>query len=249
MVLYLTQLYLLVVAEGVLDPKSSCWLFSSSRGKSNTSSSDVGRSRGQKSGFRGVHANGKRWQAKLWYEGKRHHVGSFHTPEQAAAAYDEAARKHHGADAICNFASAEEASASVSAATSYLPPPGKCVGCNRVMGSVHALACHQRYCMAWHNLQGTQPTIGKSGFRGVSACKNKWRAVLHYEGKKYNLGLHRTPEEAAAAYDDAARKHSSAKSLQLQSPVATTTTAAVVVAAAAVAGLKRKRPGCIDGAI
>ena len=45
-----------------------------------------------KSGFRGVHADGSRWAARLQYEGKWHHIGSYHTRDEAA--YDEAARKH-----------------------------------------------------------------------------------------------------------------------------------------------------------
>lgn len=66
---------------------------------------------------------GNKWVAQLHYEGKQRHIGSYRTREEGAAAYDEAACKHHGAGAVCNFASATEALSRVSAAISKLPPP------------------------------------------------------------------------------------------------------------------------------
>ena len=35
-----------------------------------------------------------RWRAQLWYDGKLHTIGTYATPEEAAAAYAEAANKH-----------------------------------------------------------------------------------------------------------------------------------------------------------
>ena len=58
------------------------------------------------SGFYGVSANAKRWQARIRYESKEHYLGTFPTKEQAAHAYDEAARKHRK-DAPLNFPSTE----------------------------------------------------------------------------------------------------------------------------------------------
>ena len=40
------------------------------------------------SGFYGVRAKRKRWQAKITYDGKKHTIGSFDTKEEAALAYD-----------------------------------------------------------------------------------------------------------------------------------------------------------------
>lgn len=71
-----------------------------------------------KSGFYGVCANGKKWTARLRYDGKNHHLGSFNTKQEAAVAHDKAARHHKGSDAVCNFVSAEEGAAAASLASS-----------------------------------------------------------------------------------------------------------------------------------
>lgn len=57
-------------------------------------------------GYRGVykHHYSERWIARIRDEnGKKTHLGSFDTPEQAAAAYDEAALRMHGEFAVLNF--------------------------------------------------------------------------------------------------------------------------------------------------
>ena len=45
-----------------------------------------------------------------------------------------------------------------------------------------------------------------SGFKGVSADKNRWRATLTVDNKKIRLGRFNTPEEASAAYQAKARE-------------------------------------------
>lgn len=45
-----------------------------------------------------------------------------------------------------------------------------------------------------------------SGFKGVSACGNRWRAQISRKKKILHIGLFRTKEEAASAYDSTAVK-------------------------------------------
>ena len=73
------------------------------------------------SGFYGVTAHGNRWPAKINYGGKRHHLGSFATREQAAHAYDEAARKHRE-DLPLNFATSALGSAAAQQAAAQAAP-------------------------------------------------------------------------------------------------------------------------------
>lgn len=56
------------------------------------------------SGYRGVHEHYKgRWRAVLYMNGKRQYSGCFSTAEEAAHAYDAAAKKFFGEFARLNF--------------------------------------------------------------------------------------------------------------------------------------------------
>lgn len=48
-----------------------------------------------------------------------------------------------------------------------------------------------------------------SGYRGVyfNSGVKKWHAQIKFEGKRINLGLHTNKEDAALAYNEAARKY------------------------------------------
>lgn len=58
-----------------------------------------------KSKFKGVsqHKGRKGWRATITINRRNHHLGSFANEEDAARAYDEAARAHYGVNAIINF--------------------------------------------------------------------------------------------------------------------------------------------------
>lgn len=67
-----------------------------------------GAQRNNASGYKGVAYNGKQnkgrpWQAKICARGRRYHLGWFDTAVAAAEAYDDAARRLHGAYAFLNF--------------------------------------------------------------------------------------------------------------------------------------------------
>lgn len=61
------------------------------------------KSRAKKVPYKGIHVNGPNWAASIRIQGKRVHLGQFATPEEAARAYDAAARKVHGEFACVNF--------------------------------------------------------------------------------------------------------------------------------------------------
>jgi hypothetical protein len=54
-------------------------------------------------GFKGVSRLGNKWRARIQIDGRRTVLGSFATPEQAAAAYDAAALETFGVFARLNF--------------------------------------------------------------------------------------------------------------------------------------------------
>jgi hypothetical protein len=64
-------------------------------------------------GFYGVSASHKRRSAKIYYDDKQHYLGTFDTKQEAALAYDRAARQCEK-DTLLNYesiAAAEEAAA------------------------------------------------------------------------------------------------------------------------------------------
>lgn len=58
--------------------------------------SNTGRKSNNTSGFKGVTAKRDKWAAEIKFDGRRFRLGSFHTKEQAYAAYCEAAHRIHG---------------------------------------------------------------------------------------------------------------------------------------------------------
>jgi len=133
-------------------------------------------------GYLGVHGQPGKFRCRIYYEGKQHYLGVFKTKEQAAAAYDVAARQHRGANAETNFSSPAVAAAAAS----------------------HALA---NYAKA--PAPKTKP-LPKSTFHGVHATNSSkkcpWRARIYHDGKQHYIGSFKTEEEAAKAYDVEARR-------------------------------------------
>lgn len=65
-----------------------------------------------------------------------------------------------------------------------------------------------RFVTKGANRQRSKPPTNSSGFRGVSYHKltGKWQGEIRFNNERFNLGLYRTPEEAALAYDEKARE-------------------------------------------
>lgn len=62
-------------------------------------------SRVNSSGYKGVYfvRRVSLWVASIKVSGTQHHLGYFHSSEDAARAYDKAAKEYHGTFARCNF--------------------------------------------------------------------------------------------------------------------------------------------------
>lgn len=137
-----------------------------------------GLGRNNTSGFKGVswHTTGKKWQAKIKVDGKGRHLGLFRTAEEAALAYDVAALELHGEFAWLNFPDIDP----------------------RIREATHA-ENQRRQGFYSHNT---------SGFKGVTWHKprGKWQAQMRVDGKNCYLGMFPTAEDAASAYDAAARE-------------------------------------------
>jgi hypothetical protein len=106
-------------------------------------------------------------------EGRHQRLGRFETAEEAARAFDVAARKLGKPADELNFPHETNVQA---------PVPLPLSGPHR-------------------------PPVGASGFRGVTLINSgKYVARIWAEGRKQHLGVFETAEEAAQAYDAAARK-------------------------------------------
>ena len=50
-----------------------------------------------------MRSKGSKWQSVIINRGQLHDLGIFDAKEEAAVAYDTAARRYHGSDTRCNF--------------------------------------------------------------------------------------------------------------------------------------------------
>lgn len=58
---------------------------------------------GNTSGYKGVFKNGSGWMARIRAGGEMQYLGTYRAPEEAARAYDVAAKRLHGEFAVFNF--------------------------------------------------------------------------------------------------------------------------------------------------
>jgi hypothetical protein len=127
--------------------------------------------------YRGVYwaKKSKKWQVRICYDGKRQVLGSFFDEEEAARAYDSAAKARIGSAATINF-----------------PVESK-----RQRQGGEMLASGER------RSKRTRAKSGFYGV--AATASSQWAASLWYDGCGHYLGTFDTKEHAAAAYDKEAR--------------------------------------------
>jgi hypothetical protein len=194
--------------------------------------------------YRGVYwfKRDNTWVATIRYDGKRRYLGRFEDEEEAARAYDRAARAHNGEKAQLNFPTKKEQAAEEAKQQRWTKcgeAPSKyrgvswsknnnkwtaaiiCDGKGHYLGRFEdekaAARAYDRAARAQHRerAQLNFPAEGESGtrrsskYRGVSWSKSnsKWRANIRFDGKKHHLGCFEDEDEAARAYDRAAKVH------------------------------------------
>jgi hypothetical protein len=158
------------------------------------------------SGFYGVSAKVKRWQANIRYDSKQHYLGTFDTKHEAALAYDREARQC-GEDKLLNYESIKAAEeAAVQAQAEHILVHDMCAGPKQ-----------------------PKPRPA-SGFYGVGASGKRWTAKIRYDSKQHNLGTFDTKQEAALAYDRKARQCGEDKLLNYESIKAAEEAAAAAAA-------------------
>lgn len=67
--------------------------------------------------------------------------------------------------------------------------------------------CNLRSCSTAENQHNNRPIKGSSKFKGVDRRGDRWRARIRVHGSPIYIGVFRSEELAAAAYDEAARLH------------------------------------------
>ena len=124
-------------------------------------------------GFRNVRFIDGKYRAQIREQGKKRHLGTFATPEEAALCY----ARHIGAERVA----AEVAEA-------------------RVEKPQMLTADEARAAAAAEGLELVPSSSGETGFRGVTKTDGMYQAHIRADGKHRHLGTFATPEEAALCY-------------------------------------------------
>jgi len=126
-----------------------------------------------KTGFKGVIKQHGKYRGEVRENGKKHYLGTFATPEEAALCY----ARHVGAER----AAAEAADARVA-----VPQP--------------LTADEARVAASAEGLELVPSSSNETGFKGVTNNHGKYQVEVWENGRTRYLGIFATPEEAALCY-------------------------------------------------
>jgi hypothetical protein len=200
------------------------------------SRNDYDTRRGHKhtSEYRGVSWNKRdsKWQAYIHHSGEKHYLGYFDDEEEAARAYDRAARANQGDKAMLNFPAEGEQGVNDGKRSKYrgvywVKSSSKWrvkihhTGKNQHLGSFddeeEAAMAYDRGARTHHGDKAMLnfPAEGEQGMSvGVTS---EYRGVCWQKksntGKQQNIGYFDDEKEAARAYDRAAREHHGNKTI------------------------------------
>jgi hypothetical protein len=171
-----------------------------------------------KVGFKGVVRSSSRHQyrARIQVGDKRLHSGYYGTAAEAARAYDAMAREHFGEFARLNFPNElNHAPPSRPARLCARPDCGTefemgrpdVMYCSKGCADIAALpAIPPVYADVWSRPAQTGTRTGYKGVNWSGSRTRRWQARIMRYGKRVFLGNFDSPEEAARAYDAAARE-------------------------------------------
>ena len=126
--------------------------------------------------------------AQICHSGRTHHLGVFDTREQAALAYDIQARKH-APHKVLNYPTLDQAHDAADQA------------------EAEQILAHRL------SAPSLKRSRSASGYFGVCASGKRWQVIIGYNGQKHALGRFDCKEQAARAYDRAAKQHAPGRPL------------------------------------